>query len=144
MAFIPLDAEWYLADIVLEYSIDGDSRNVVHINTHLIKASSPDEAYEKSEQLGRGSEHSYENTDGKKVTVKFRGLQDLNVIHDPLEDGAELVYQQKTDISDENISLMISSKAGLSVFLPIEPQEGPNYLAKSVMFDVKKLMEGEE
>ena len=58
MGFIPEDARWYLADIVLEHIIEGDSRNVVHINTHLVEAESPVEAYEKAVGLGRRSEHS--------------------------------------------------------------------------------------
>ena len=36
--------QWYLADLILEHTIEDDSRNVVHVNTHLIHASSPDRA----------------------------------------------------------------------------------------------------
>jgi hypothetical protein len=42
MGFIPKGARWYLADIVLEHIIAGDPRNVVHINTHLVEAGSPE------------------------------------------------------------------------------------------------------
>jgi hypothetical protein len=41
MGFIPKDARWYVTDLILEFTIEGDDRNVVHINTHLIEADSP-------------------------------------------------------------------------------------------------------
>jgi hypothetical protein len=47
MGFIPKDARWYWADLILEFTIEGDDRNVVHINTHLIEADSPEQAYQK-------------------------------------------------------------------------------------------------
>jgi hypothetical protein len=40
MGYIPTDAKWYLADIVMEITIQGDSRNVVHVNTTLVRADS--------------------------------------------------------------------------------------------------------
>src|SRR5579862_35588 len=84
MAYIPKDARWYLADVVLEHTVDGDPRNVVHVNIHLIEAESPERAYEKAIALGRDSAQAYVNTDGREVRVTFRGLRDLNVIHDAL------------------------------------------------------------
>ena len=77
MAYIPKDARWYLADIVLEHTIEGDARNLVHVNIHLIAADSPDQAYEKAMMLGRESEQTYTNTVGREVRVTFRGLRDL-------------------------------------------------------------------
>ena len=74
MGYIPEGARWYLADIVLEHIIDGDPRNVVHVNTHLVEAHSPEEAYAKALDLGRCSELEYLNTDSKQVRVVFRGL----------------------------------------------------------------------
>jgi hypothetical protein len=46
--FIPEGACWSLAALVLEYTIEGDHRNVVHVDTHLIEAESPEQAYEKA------------------------------------------------------------------------------------------------
>jgi hypothetical protein len=89
--------------VVLEHRIDGDPRNVVHINTHLVEAASPDEAYEKALALGRGAEREYENTDGRLIRVVFRGLRELNVIHEPLEDGAELMYSEEVGVQEERL-----------------------------------------
>lgn len=82
MGYILPDAKWYLAEIVEEITVEGDSCHVVHTNTILVRADSPDEAYERSIAIGRESEQSYTNPKGKLVTTRFRGLRDLNVIHE--------------------------------------------------------------
>ena len=128
MGFIPKGARWYLADVVLEHRIDGEPQNVVHVNTHLIEASSPEEAYEKALALGRRGEHEYENTDGRRVRVVFRGLRELNVIHEELEDGAELMYSEEVGVPEEQLREWDRPKERLGVFAPIEENRGPNYL----------------
>ncbi|MHB1557241.1 MAG: DUF4288 domain-containing protein [Isosphaeraceae bacterium] len=134
MGFIPAGARWYLADIVLEHVIEGDPRNVVHVNTHLVEAESPGEAYEKAIALGRGSELEYLNTDAKTVRVVFRGLRELGVIHDPLEDGAEIAYRESVGVSEAELSGWLVPRERLGVFAPRRPKtDGPNYLPESVM-----------
>ncbi|VTR93035.1 Uncharacterized protein OS=Rivularia sp. PCC 7116 GN=Riv7116_2885 PE=4 SV=1: DUF4288 [Gemmata massiliana] len=129
MGFIPKDACWYLADVVMEHRIEGDERNIVHVNTHLIEAGSPDEAYEKAQALGRDGESDYENTDGQRVRVLFRGLRELNVIHEPLEDGAELMYTEDVGVPEEKLQTWNRSREKLAVFAPIRGlRNGPNYL----------------
>ena len=73
MGFIPQGARWYIADVVLEHKIEDDPRNVVHINSLLVEATSPEEAYDKAMKLGQADETEYPNTAGKPVTVRFRG-----------------------------------------------------------------------
>src|SRR5262249_20055632 len=124
---------WYVADVVLEHRIDGDPENVVHVNTHLVEAGSPDEAYEKALALGRAREHEYENTDGRAVRVGFRGLRELNVVHEPLEDGAEIMYTEDVGVPEDRLRGWITPKEQLGVFAPIEPKRGPNYMPESVM-----------
>jgi hypothetical protein len=134
MGFIPKDARWYLADLVLEHTVEGDPRNVVHVNTHLIEADSPEQAYEKAVALGHAGEMEYANTDAKQVRVVFRGLRDLNVIHDALEDGAELIYSESIAVPEEKLCGWITLKEQLGVFAPIESKkDGPNYMPESVM-----------
>jgi len=134
MGFIPKDARWYLADIVLEHIIEGDPRNVLHVNTHLVEAESPEQAYEKALALGGDSELEYTNTDGKQVRVAFRGLRQLSVIDEALEDGAELAYREKVGVPEEQLRGLITPKERLNVFAPIEPKSGvPNYMPQSVL-----------
>lgn len=144
MGFIPKDARWYLADVVLEHRIDAEAQNLVHVNTHLVEAGSPDEAYDKAVALGRGAEHAYENTDGRRVRVLFRGLRELNVIHEPLEDGAELMYTEDAGVPEERLREWGRPRERLAVFAPIEGKPGgPNYLPEVFKPLVEGLTEGE-
>jgi hypothetical protein len=134
MAYIPKDARWYLADVVLEHAVEGDPRNVVHVNIHLIEAESPERAYEKAIALGQSSEQVYANPDGLEVRVTFRGLRDLNVIHDDLEDGAELAYEESTGVPEDQLSTWLRAKEQLSVFSERHAKHDlPNYMPGSVM-----------
>ena len=103
MGYIPESAKWYLADIVQEITVEGDPRNVVHTNLVLVRADSPEDAYQKALELGIAGDQSYENPYGKRVTFRFRGLHDLNVIHDELEHGAELIYREHFDLDESAI-----------------------------------------
>jgi len=138
MGYIPKDAQWYLADVIVEMCIEGEPRSLIHINTLLVRADSPEEAHQKAWALGQQEEHSYENTDGRRVTWVFRGLGELNVIHDELEHGAELVYRERVGLSEEQICALIKPKDHLGVFAPREPAAGPNYMPKSVMDELRK------
>ena len=132
MAFIPKDAKWYLAWLVEEIIVEDDPRNTVHTNLMLVRADSPDEAYHKAIELGKESEVSYKNPDGKSVLCAFRGIKDLNVIHDELAHGTELNYEEKVGVSNEEIERMLTPKEKLTVFCPDEISENPNYLAKDI------------
>jgi hypothetical protein len=134
MGFIPKDARWYLADVVLEHTVEDDPRNVVHVNTHLIEARSPQQAYEKAVALGHEAELVYANTDGKQVRITFLGLRQLSVIHDDLEDGAELAYSESVGVPEEALRTWVKPKERLNVFAPIgSKRDTPNYLPQSVL-----------
>ena len=129
MGFIPSDARWYLADVVLEHRVEGDLQNVVHVNTHLVEASSSEEAYAKALALGREAEQAYQNTDGRLVRVVFRGLRELGVVHEPLEDGAELMYTEAIGVPEEQLLSWAESKEDLAVFRPVAAKRRtPNLL----------------
>ena len=53
MGYVPADVKWFIAEIVEEITVEDDPRNVVHVNYNLIRADSPEEAYEKSLELGQ-------------------------------------------------------------------------------------------
>jgi hypothetical protein len=50
------------------------------------------------------------------VTMRFRGLRDLNVIHEELEHGSELVYDEKTNLSEEQVKALLRPKESFAVF----------------------------
>ncbi len=134
MGFIPEGARWYIAGLILEHAIQDDLRNVVHVNTHLIEADSPEQAYRKADALGRAGEHEYANMEGKQVRVTFRGLRDLDVVHDDLEDGVELFYEEASGIPDDDLRRWVKPKEALSVFAPRPVQwDRPNYMPEEIM-----------
>ncbi|UBF28297.1 DUF4288 domain-containing protein [Kovacikia minuta CCNUW1] len=146
MAYIPDDAKWYIAEIVMECQVEGNSRNVVHTNIVLVRADSPEEAFEKAEELGRGGEDRYLNTSDQEVTFQYRGLRELNVIHDELEHGAELMYEEEIGVQEDELKAMISLKSDLAVFRDSQPRASdyPNYSSKEIMEQVNQRMRGEK
>ena len=138
MSYIPADAAWYIAELLEEITVESDPRNVVHRNFVLIRADSPDEAYDKALALGRQSEISYQNPEGKQVHIAFRGLSELNVIHDDLKHGAEIFYEETIRVPKHEIEKWILPKDQLAVFRDIEPAQGPNYSCKEIMEDLHR------
>jgi hypothetical protein len=100
----------------MEITVEDESENTIWINLVLIRADSPAEAYERSIEIGKQSEDIYPNNDGKTVTMRFRGLRDLNVIHEELEHGSELVYDEKTNLSEEQVKALLRPKESFAVF----------------------------
>src|ERR1700694_4086353 len=135
MGYVPDDAKWFLAQLIIEISVEDDPHNVIHRNTVLVEAGTPEVAYTRALELGQAMENSYENIDDKLVTLTFRGLRKLDVIYDKLEHGAEIFYSEDIGVSEEQIQMMLSRKENLSVFEPYvfpDRSETPNYGAKSV------------
>jgi hypothetical protein len=138
MAFIPHDAKWYLAELVQEITVQDDPRNIVWRNLTLVRADSPDEAYDKAISLGSDGNTEYENPDGKLVRTTFRGLSSLNVICDELEHGAELLFHTDVDLRPDQLKKLLRSKDELEIFLPIRKPDGPDIASKAVIDEVKE------
>lgn len=135
MGHIPTGAEWYIADLVMEITVHGARLNVVHRNLRLIHASSPEEAYEKAQKFGRDGETSYHNPKGQFVEISFRGCAKLDVIYEPLEDGAELAFEELIGVSSQDIQRIIPSKDRLDVFIPPTPgrERDPDYRSQAII-----------
>lgn len=122
--YIPKDMEWFLADVIQQFTFaNGDSPSV-WINTHLIKAASPEEAFNKASVVGERYNDTYLNTDQVEVTSTFRGLRDLLLIYEPLEDGAEIHWTEHDDLSEEQIAAMVTPKEKLGAFV-VHSEESP-------------------
>jgi hypothetical protein len=138
MGFVPKNAEWYLAELVEELTVADDPLNVVWRNLTLVHANSPDEAYEQALQLGRLGDTEYMNSAGKLVTSRFRGLSFLDVVHDPLEHGAELMFHSSVGVSPDDVRKLLRSKEELELFLPISSPHGPNVAAGEIVQEVEE------
>jgi hypothetical protein len=133
MPFVPQGSKWYLAEIIEEITVEDDPRNVVHKDLVLIRADPPEEAYAKAIELGSEHDSSYRNPGGKCVRTHFRGLGYLDVIHDELEHGAELLYEQKISVPDEQIENWVLPKERLQLFQDEAPTpDYPDYRAKDI------------
>jgi Domain of unknown function (DUF4288) len=67
-------------------------------NLVIIRAANPIEAFRKAEKLGKRSATDAGGTlrlFGKPAKQVFLGIQSLGVIHEPLEDGAEITWDLK-------------------------------------------------
>lgn len=114
--WVPKDMEWFLAELIQQFTFANGDEPLVWVNTVLIKANSLDEAYEKALKRGESYDDTYTNTDGVEVRTTFRGLRDLFLIYEKLEDGAEILYEEIDDISEEEIVEMITPKDQLAAF----------------------------
>lgn len=142
MGFVPPGAEWYVAELIEEIRVEGDDRNVVHKNLILIHARSPEAAYARALQIGEAGESTYQNPDGATVKSNFRGLGYLDVIHDGLEDGAELLYQKKVSVREEELAQWVHSKEDLTLFQkPVPRIADPDYSSRDIVDGAKKLIE---
>lgn len=139
MGYIPEGAEWYLANLVESLSVRGDARIVVHINSVLVHADSPDEAYSKALDIGRSCRMRYQNRDGRRVVCRFEGVSDLNVIHDALEHGVELAYRRRVVRSRSKVKAFVQSKGKLGVFAPMGLFRGPNYVEGKLWRELEAL-----
>ncbi|HTZ94901.1 MAG TPA: DUF4288 domain-containing protein [Terriglobales bacterium] len=140
MAYIPANAKWYLATIVEEIRVEGQNPNIIHKNLVLIRGDSPEQAYERAHELGTQAELQYENLSGKTVQVTFKGLNALNVVHDELEHGAELQYEELRGLSSDEVKGLIPRKEDLAVFRPLAPADRPDYSSKEVLEKAVELL----
>jgi Domain of unknown function (DUF4288) len=119
--WIPKDIEWFLADMIQELKLAGEEESTVWVNTILVRATSLEEAYQKSLDHGKVYEHTYTNTDGVLVTSRFRGLRNLLLIYEKLEDGSEIMWKEHEDLTEQAIQEMLTPKQELGVFVTHGP-----------------------
>lgn len=124
--WVPQEMEWFLAELIQEHTFGNGDGPLVWVNTVLIRANSLEEAYEKALTTGSKYNDKYKNTDGDLVTVRFRGLRDLLLIYEPLEDGAEIAYTEYDEITEEEIAAMVTPKEELGAFVKHSPTKTMN------------------
>ena len=143
MAFIPKDAQWYVADLVEEIRVTGRKRQTVWINTVLIRADSPAEAHKEALKLGKGGETKYKNLNGQSVHCRFRGIFELNVIQDQLGHGCEIFYRSKPSMTEKGIKRLVRPKSDFAVFRPIKPQNKQNHFPARIAAELEKRRKAE-
>ncbi len=124
---------WYVAEIVMEITVDGDARNVIHQNLVLIRAESAEEAYESAVGIGKSGESSYCNPEGRAVSISFVGLSQLDLVHEDLEHGAEILFNYRVGVSPEQVRELVHPPEQLRAFISPKRAEGPDYAAGYVI-----------
>jgi hypothetical protein len=109
--------KWYLAHEILYIEIDDISDQEsfpIWENLILIKADNPEEAFEKAMINGRNSEAPI-TIHGVSGYLRFKGLKDLILIYDELEDGAELEWMEY-EVNKEKLSQIVRTKQDMHAF----------------------------
>lgn len=107
---------WYMVEIIekcepVSRNEEQDLRRVVtYGNHHLIKADSPEQAYDKAVTIGREHEYRFFNTNKIEMEWSFVGIRNLLPIYEDIEDGAELMCSDYGFISNRNAMKMAFAK----------------------------------
>lgn len=88
-----MDNKWWCATIIMCSSVvdEEDELTLCDEQIHVVKAHDLQSASEKSIELGKNQEHSYESIQGQTVFWKFVGVQSLEeLFDDEIVDGSEI------------------------------------------------------
>ncbi len=141
MGHVPQDAKWYIAELIVEIRVEGSAANIVHQNLVLVRADSPDEAFRNAVTIGSNYASSYSNPEGRLVTTAYRGISYLDVIHDDLENGAELLFSQQTSVAEEQIERLLRTRDELLLFKDQLVESGvPDYASGEVVKEALQLL----
>jgi hypothetical protein len=139
MSYIPPNARWYITELIEEIIVEGDKRNVVHKNLILVRATSPEQAYDRACELGKQNEMVFHNPAGAKISIRFRGIAYLDVVHDELEDGAELLFAELVGVPEVDILKLLVPRDRLTVFQPVERSAVPDYSCKEIVEEANEI-----
>ena len=120
---------WYIVEIIekcepVKRNEKQELRRVITWgNHHLIKADSPEMAFDKAVKLGKESEYKFINTDKIEMEWIFVGIGDLLPIYEDIEDGAELMWRDYGFISNRRTMRMPYKKKELMKLLKPKPNK---------------------
>jgi len=121
---------WYIVEIIekcepIERNEKQELRRVTTWgNHHLIKADSPEKAFDKAVKLGKEAEYKFTNSDKIEMEWIFVGIGELLPIYEDIEDGAELMWNDYGFISNRRTMRMPYKKKELMKL--IKPKQQPN------------------
>lgn len=123
------NGNWYIVEIIekcepVERNETQELRRVTTWgNHHLIKADSPEKAFEKAVKLGKEAEYKFTNTDKIEMEWIFVGIGEILPIYEDIEDGAELMWNDYGFISNRRTMRMPYKKKELMKL--IKPKQQP-------------------
>jgi hypothetical protein len=84
---------WYVAELIVCCHVGKSpkGRTLYDRQVKVLRASTHEAAYQRALELGKGENHSYKNSTGEKVSWRFAGLGNLEVLQDKeISDGTEI------------------------------------------------------
>ena len=108
---------WYIAEFVIEVDFESGSAQEYQIQSYLIKAASPEKAYEKSLDLQGRLGDSVRDEHGQAVNYNCLGLHNLDVIQEAkLEDGLHLSTIYTREVTGSLSRPRLREKNELAIF----------------------------
>lgn len=110
---------WFIVEIIekCEPVSRNDKNDLRRVTTwgnhHLIKANSPEEAFDKAIKLGKEKNYKFTNSDKVEMESIFVGIGELLPIYEDIEDGAELMWNDYGFISNRRTMKMPYKKEEL-------------------------------
>jgi hypothetical protein len=110
---------WFLVEIIERLEpVDADSSNslrrcTVYGNYHLIKATTPDKAYDKAEKLGKSGSFKFKNADKRMMKWEYVGIGDILPLYEDIEDKAEILWTDYGFISAKRSDRFVKTKKDL-------------------------------
>lgn len=110
---------WYIVEIIekcepVSRNEEKDLRRVATWgNHHLIKADSPQKAFDKAVKLGKEKNYKFINSEKIEMESMFVGIGELLPIYEDIEDGAELMWNNYGLISNRRTMKMPYTKKEL-------------------------------
>lgn len=83
--------QWYVATLIIRCRVANEpAPYTCDEQIRLIRARSPEKAYEKAIKLGKEQEVNYLNENGEDVYWEFLGLEELHELEEPIRDSLEI------------------------------------------------------
>ena len=118
---------WYIVEIIekceaVNRNEKQDLRRVTTWgNHHLIKADTPEKAFDKAVKLGKESNYKFINSDNVEMESIFVGIGELLPIYEDIEDCAELMWRDYGFISNRRTMKMSFEKQELMELIKPKP-----------------------
>lgn len=109
---------WYVCTYLMRFveladknKDNPDARFLSWENTVLVKASSIDEAYDKTVSIARQETKPYKGgLDGVDVQWVFEGVTEVLPIYEKIEDGAEIIWRERNPSKLKNLRALVRKK----------------------------------
>jgi hypothetical protein len=106
-------ARRYVAQLVVESTVEGQDQPIASIETVLLHADSVDSAHSKAQAIAQGSAHGYRNKAGYTVVQRYVAIYDLDCLQtDQLMDGDQIAVR----VIEGPAAEAVRARSELSVF----------------------------